>query len=100
MQFGRIATASWPGTSIRKGWSLRPKSSVLPPARPIMVGRGPWRNRPEPRGNGADGLMDATLADILSLERIGDGRYRGRGVDLGRRTAFGGLVVGQALAAG
>jgi len=40
------------------------------------------------------------LADLLSLERVGELRFAGRLQDLGRGRAYGGILIGQALAAG
>jgi len=49
-----------------------------------------------------EGSMRETpkLAEILTLERTGDGRFVGPACDFGRRNAYGGLVIAQALTAG
>jgi len=39
------------------------------------------------------------LVDLLSLERLEDGRFKGQCLDIGSRSVFGGQVLGQALAA-
>ncbi|MAD18357.1 MAG: acyl-CoA thioesterase II [Alteromonadaceae bacterium] len=44
-------------------------------------------------------MSDIKLVDLLTLEKIEDGLFRGQSWDLGFRALFGGQVMGQAIAA-
>ena len=44
-------------------------------------------------------MTDIKLVDLLTLEKIEDGLFRGQSWDLGFRALFGGQVMGQAIAA-
>lgn len=44
-------------------------------------------------------MQEPKLADLLTLEKLEEGLYRGESWDLGFRALFGGQVMGQALAA-
>lgn len=44
-------------------------------------------------------MQEPKLAELLTLEKLEEGLYRGKSWDLGFRALFGGQVMGQSLAA-